>query len=353
MVSAHRLVIAISFATLILGDAGAQGYDPTVYITELTDESRGRAMEVWIWGPGEPRQAGSRVGGNAVFEPVAGRIANGFAPGRHPLLVFFHGTNGNTRAIAWLSSALAARGYIVVSANHPGSTSLDVSEESVLQTWLQAQDGSFLLDELLASSRFAPSVDVERIGSIGFSLGGYSALAIAGARLDIGRLQAFCREKPDEATCELFPNALYGPTVKGEPQNRDVSDPRIRAAVSLAPGFVPAMDRKSLAAIAVPVLVVTGSADEMLPVARHGRPLAGRMQRGEYVELSYASHFSFLGLCTEGALEVLRADDAEFLCDDLGAEPRSAVHARVIRHVESFLAQRLGTPESRLRAESE
>ena len=347
MFSFNRLAIAITLATLSLGDARAEGYDPTVYITELTDESRERTMEVWIWGPGERQETASRVGGNGVFEPVDGRTGNSFVPGEHPLLVFFHGTNGNTRSIAWLSAALATRGYIVVSANHPGSTSLDVSEESVLQTWLQASDGSFLIDELLASSQFGPSIDVERIGSIGFSLGGYSALAIAGARLRIDELQAFCREAPEEATCELFPNALYGPSVKGEPQNRDVADPRIRAAVSLAPGFVPALDRMSLTAIDAPVLVIAGSADEMLPVARHARLLAGRLKRGEYAELSYASHFSFLGVCTEGARELLREDGAEFLCDDLGVERRAAVHARVIRYVESFLAHWLGEQSRR------
>ncbi len=344
MVSLRKIALAAAVATLVVGDALAQAYEPAVYITELTDESRGRTMEVWVWGPGERRGDTSLVGGNAVFEPVAGRLGHEFAPGRHPLLVFFHGTNGNTRSIAWLSAALAARGYLVVSANHPGSTSLDVTEESILKTWLQATDGSFLIDSLLVSDRFGPSIDATRIGSIGFSLGGYSALAIAGARLQIGRLQDFCRAAPEEATCELFPNALYGPAVKGEPQNRDVSDPRIRAAVSLAPGYVPAMDPASLAAIEVPVLVIAGSADEMLPAAHHARRLAGRLERGEYAELSYASHFSFLGLCAEGSRELLREEGVEFLCDDLGAEQREAVHARVVGYVDSFLGHWLGMP---------
>ena len=344
MFSLHKLAIAIAVAMPILGGAHAQTYDAVVYTTELTDESRDRTMEVWVWGPGERQDSGSRVGGNAVFEPVDGRIGSGFAPGRHPMVVFFHGTNGNTRAIAWLSAALARRGYVVVSANHPGSTSLDVSEESVLETWSQASDGSFLIDELLASSRFAASIDEERIGSLGFSLGGYSALAVAGARLEISKLKDFCRARPDEPTCELFPNALYGPSTEGEPQNRDVADARIRAAVSLAPGYVPAMDPASLAAIDTPVLVIAGSADEMLPIAHHGRLLAGQLKRGEYTELSYASHFSFLGVCAAGALEVLREDAAEFLCDDLGVERRSAVHARLVSHIESFLDYWLSAP---------
>ncbi len=337
MFTQHAFRAAIILAASALANARADAYEPAVYITELTDASRARTMEVWIWGPAEHKGSATTVAGNSVFEPVTGSVSRGFAPGPHPLLVFFHGTSGNTRSIAWLSSALAARGYIVVSANHPGSTSLQVTQESMMQTWLQAEDGRFLIDMLLESKEFAASIDAERIGSIGFSLGGYSALAIAGVRLEIRKLQDFCRASPGEETCKLFPDTLYGPQVAGEPQNRDVSDPRIRATVSLAPGFVPALDPESVADVDIPVLVMAGSEDEMLPVEHHARALAGRFVRGEYVELSYASHFSFLGRCTSGALEVLREESAEFLCHDPAGSNRQAIHDRAIRYITAFL----------------
>ncbi|MCG8369665.1 MAG: prolyl oligopeptidase family serine peptidase [Proteobacteria bacterium] len=337
MFTQHVFRIAIVLVAAAFANAWAGPYEPAVHITELTDESRARTMEVWIWGPAERTGNASLVAGNSVFEPVAGRTGRDFAPGAHPLLVFFHGTSGNTRSIAWLSSALAAHGYAVVSANHPGSTSLQVSQESLMQTWQQAEDGSFLIDTLLASKEFAASIDAERIGSIGFSLGGYSALAIAGVRLEIRKLQAFCRARPEEETCKLFPDALYGAEVEGRPQNRDVSDPRIRAAVSLAPGFVPALDPDSVAAVGIPVLVVAGSEDEMLPVGHHARALAGRFALGDYVELGYAAHFGFLGRCTSGALEILREENAEFLCHDPAASTRQAIHDRAVRYIAGFL----------------
>lgn len=312
-------------------------YEPTVYITELTDESRARKMEVWVWGPSQPIGRASEVAGNSVFEPVPGSAGAELVPGRHPMLVLFHGTSGNTRSIAWLSSALAAHGYIVVSANHPGSTSLQVTQESLIETWSQAEDGSFLINSVLASEEFAPFIDADRIGSIGFSLGGYSALAIAGARLDIRKLQEFCRTSPEEETCKLFPDALYGPQVSGYPQNRSVLDPRVSAVVTLAPGFVPALAEDSIASMKIPVLIVAGTKDEMLPVEHHARLLAGQFVMGEYVELSYLSHFGFLGQCTSGALEILREERAEFLCHDPAQSTRSAIHDSVIRAVTAFL----------------
>lgn len=338
----QRNVIAVVMAIWLALCSGldADAYEAMVHMTELTDNARGKSMEVWLWGPSVSEASDTTVAGNSVFQPVKGRHGREFAPGRHPLLIMFHGTNGNTRSMAWLGSSLAARGYMVVSANHPGTTSLQVTQESILQSWSQAEDGSFLIDSLLASEEFASSIDPSRIGSIGFSLGGYSALAIAGVRLDIEKLQVFCRQRPDEETCKLFPDALYGPLVEGQPQDRDLTDPRIALAVGLAPGFVPAMNSESLSAIEVPTLVVSASQDEMLPVGYHARLLAGRMPGSEYLELGYASHFSFLGECAEGAVETLREEGVEFLCRDPEGASRRRIHETTVRYIETFLEAR-------------
>jgi predicted dienelactone hydrolase len=45
-------------------------------------------------------------------------------------------------------------------------------------------DLSFLLNYLLSQSGFARYIDENNIGAIGFSLGGYSVLALAGAEID-------------------------------------------------------------------------------------------------------------------------------------------------------------------------
>ena len=337
-----RCASALSLLYALTVSFVADAHVATVQVMELTDPKRGRTMEVWVWGPASVGEGTQKLAGNSVFEPVAGRPDSPYAPGRHPLLVLFHGTSGNARSMAWLSAGLAERGYMVVSANHPGSTSLDVSEESLIQTWLQAEDGTFLIDSLLASEQFARSIDADRIASIGFSLGGYSALAIAGVRLRIEELQAFCRRRPDEETCRLFPAALFGPAVDGRPQDRSLGDSRIRAAVSLAPGFVPAFDAGSIEAIGFPVMVIVGSSDLMLPVGQHGRPLAGRFPRGEYVELSGVSHFSFLGPCTEAAPAILREEGVEFICQDAAGSDRRKINAAVLAYVDRFLAASFG-----------
>ena len=332
-------LIGLVAAALLLSSQAAQAGDVAVVSAMAYDAERDREISFLIWGPSDGSGEETLVAGNSVFEPVAAVPHGAFAEGPHPLIVLFHGTSGNYRAMGWLGRALAAEGAMVVVANHPGSTSLDVTEQSMMETWNQAQDGSFLISWVLASDEFGSLIDQDRIVSAGFSLGGYSALAIAGAEIRTEALQAFCIERPASETCKLFGPELYGPLAEEGRQDQPLGDDRIVAAVSLAPGLIPAMDVRSFDRMALPVLVVAGTHDEMLPIDRHARLLAGRFQNGAYLELGNASHFSFLGLCTPNASEVLAEEDAEFLCNNPNEGDRREIHALTVRMIVSFLRQ--------------
>ena len=58
--------------------------------------------------------------------------------------------------------------------------------------WERAWDVSAALDTVLADPNFAPHIDPERVYSIGFSMGGATALQLAGLRGDIGAFKAHC-----------------------------------------------------------------------------------------------------------------------------------------------------------------
>jgi predicted dienelactone hydrolase len=87
---------------------------------------------------------------------------------------------GRTRtAPIGLGTALAAQGYLVASVNHHGNTSVEP------------------VDAL-----FGSRIDPTRIGAAGFSLGGYTVIAVAGGRTDLQVFAAFCRGPERDATCE-------------------------------------------------------------------------------------------------------------------------------------------------------
>jgi predicted dienelactone hydrolase len=119
------------------------------------------------------------------------------APGKHPVLLFSHGYLGMSDQSIFLTEACARHGYVVASMNH-GDAIVSVFRQKqdppkFLQfaTWTDEKyrdrrdDIEALLDSLTTwngtdDSPFAGSLDMQHIGGMGHSLGGYTMLGLAG-----------------------------------------------------------------------------------------------------------------------------------------------------------------------------
>jgi predicted dienelactone hydrolase len=148
-------------------------------------------LHVVIWYPAadrtqtEPIEIGPP--GVAYFVESQGALDAPIAatPAQLPFIVVSHGTGGTSMDLSWLCAGLAAHGYIVASVDHPGNNALEaptVAGNAVW--WLRADDLSRVIDGVSNMPRFGTRIDRGRIGAAGFSLGGYTVLAIAGARGD-------------------------------------------------------------------------------------------------------------------------------------------------------------------------
>ena len=88
--------------------------------------------------------------------------------------------------------------------------------------WEQPGDVRRMLDQLLRSE-FARDVDPGRVSVVGFSLGGASAMLLAGARVEMDRFRVFC-ETHDDGACWAFRRhfEVHGRCVlrKGGPKSR-------------------------------------------------------------------------------------------------------------------------------------
>ncbi|MFF8602835.1 alpha/beta hydrolase family protein [Streptomyces sp. NPDC015232] len=123
--------------------------------SDLRDPARPRPVRVYRWEPAEP------------------------AAGPAPLVVVSHGTGGSGSAMGWLVRPLREAGFRVVALDHHGNDFVGGYEpEGFLHVWERPRDVSFVLDALAAEEPLGP------VGVAGFSLGGYTAAALAGARLD-------------------------------------------------------------------------------------------------------------------------------------------------------------------------
>lgn len=170
--------------------------------TVIVDPERdGRMLGVDVWYPArEPADddlAARQKSTYELFPGVSFESAGAFhdlpaKPGSYPLILFSHGRTGMRFAYSLVCEALAARGAIVVSSDHPG----DVLTDWLLGTFAddRTNEVNRVADAHLLLRAFThghPSigvgvlnaVDHDRIVLMGHSYGAYTALATAaGAR---------------------------------------------------------------------------------------------------------------------------------------------------------------------------
>jgi dienelactone hydrolase len=106
--------------------------------------------------------------------------------GACPLIVFSHSSGSHRQSATFLCTHLSSHGYVVAAINHSEVIApelvrkLDESEEHKAARWQavidsRVPDVRFLLDHLLKSGD--PQIDPRRIGIVGHSFGGWTALA--------------------------------------------------------------------------------------------------------------------------------------------------------------------------------
>jgi predicted dienelactone hydrolase len=291
--------------------------------------------------------------GPALFiaDPVAENAAIAPSPARLPLILLSHGTGGTAQSLAWFAGALAAQGYIVAGVNHPGNNATEPYRvQGFMLWWQRAKDLRRVLDGMLADPEFGPRIDRQRIGAAGFSLGGYTMMALAGGITSMARFEAFCQERQGQGSCKMppeFPDlrersqALaksdkdYA-TALGE-SSKSYRDPRIRAVFAMAPALGPAFTPESLAAIAIPVAITAGEGDPIVPIAENAKVYAATIPHAELTVFPGAvGHYVFLDLCTEAGRKALPGP-----CIDAPGVDRAAIHEATIGLASKFFGAKL------------
>ena len=333
-----RLTLLCALALAAAHQAAADtlpGYDRF----DLSAAHRARPVAASLWYPAAGPTYRAPVGGGSIFQPVEAFMGPAVAAGRHPLVMLSHGSGGDADTLGWLSAELVARGAIVLAVDHPGSTSGDSSPRRSVDLDVRARDLSAALDAVLADPAFARFVDRDRIGAVGFSLGGTTALGLAGLRFDGAAQDARCATGPDAADCAFFLNGgvrfADRPGFEGDARDRSV-----RRAVAIDPGFGGAVVPGSLAETSARVTLVNlGEADRLgaVDVGPDGNDLARRLSGAAYVVIAPAHHFTALGACAPGAAALLAEEGEDPICTDPEDVDRADVHARLVEAVAAGL----------------
>ena len=334
----------------VIAAATAPGHAEGVGFRRLTQaDPSPRQLEAAVWYPTAASQPETLLGDNAVFVGVPVIVDAVPAPGRHRLVVLSHGYGGNIGNQAWLAVALARRGYVVAAVNHPGTTSRDRTPEIGARLWERSHDLSRLIDQVTGDP--ALGVIADKVGVVGHSLGGWTAIAIAGARFDPARIAADCAVNAGLGACVAYRELGAGETPEARAKlASDLRDPRFGAAVAIDLGLARGFTPESLAAVKVPVLVISaGEGDDRIPAKLESGYLVDHLpaEMVTSVALDGAAHFTFLPVCKPGAAELLEADtpgDGIICADGTPSAGREALHAKAAGEVARFLDAALGPP---------
>lgn len=238
------------------------------------DEARERPLSVECWYPAEV-PAGTQeateygpVRWHGLSDPVsfAGQALRGREPNvqNAPTVIYAHGAPGSRLQATYLCEHLASHGFFVAAIDATSMTYADFDSQAYVSGLVDRPlDVPFVLDEL--AKRFAGMADTEHAAIIGYSFGGYTALASCGAGLDFEQLRANSSRQDNIGYALGFQERLE--PARGK-QRGWQGDKRLQAAFVMAPWNAPVLE---LAQVSVPLFIAVGELDTVAPLDRDSR----------------------------------------------------------------------------------
>jgi predicted dienelactone hydrolase len=232
--------------------------------------------------PGEAPVAGApktfAVLGKALRDapPIRGKA--------FPLVIVSHGYPGSRYFLSYLTENLASKGYVVVAIDHTDSVTGAVKPfpATLLN---RASDQLFTIGAVEEMSKHSDHflngvVDVSTVGIVGYSMGGYGALASGGAAYS---------KKSIAGT--LMPGPYFDPWTEGSPSYQEKLRKEVKAIVAIAPwGQQPPYnmwDASGLAGIKLPLLVIAGDQDDVADFPNGIKPIFERAVNSDRCMLVY------------------------------------------------------------------
>jgi predicted dienelactone hydrolase len=218
--------------------------------------------------PPRPRRFGDRGYPLAVADDAD------VAGDRLPLVVVSHGTGSTPWLVRELAAAIAGAGFVVLLLEHAGNRRGDDALAGTLANLAnRPRHFTAAVDAALVDPVVGPHV-IPRVAGLGHSLGGYTAVAVAGGK----------------------PLALPHEAGSGVAEPVEVvADPRVACVVLLAPALYAFLAADALAAVRVPVLARAGERDELVPPFAVEQILRGLPVDTplDYAVVPGAGHFAF------------------------------------------------------------
>lgn len=230
--------------------------------------------------------------------------------GPFPLVMISHGSGSSPLVYRTIAAYLARHGYIVALPEHPGNNRHDNSLEDTLENLEnRPRHIRLVIDAIAADPQLNGHVLSNDVAMIGHSMGGYTALAVAGGQ----------------------PWTGPGQKVAVTP------DARVKALVLLAPAACWFVPNDALKDVNVPILLLIGEHDKITPrwQAQLVLDLVPNPAQVTLRVIENAGHFSFLSPFPPA----MQREDFLPSTDPAGFD-REQFHVALNEEIRDFLLQR-------------
>lgn len=265
----------------------------------VTDPVHDRPFDVSVWTPTADKDNGS-------------------------LVLISHGFSGDRTAHSNFAQVLVAQGYTVAAPTHPDLAGLESEDPTLDPLTLRPRHLSLTIDAMETSA----GGSFESVAVIGHSMGGYSALRLAGIQPNLdGSLDSHCDEVDDQILCNGRARSRFETIASS---GDDFSDGRVTKVILLAPGYGPLFGQEPLNP-AAGVLVVFASDDDELPGEQVDN-LVDRLGASAESSAVDGGHFVFLRPCTDAERSAVPA-----ICEDPDGVDRLAIHQELGTQIATFI----------------
>ena len=272
--------------------------------------------------------------------------------GNGRLVMLSHGSGGNPWVHTNLARTLVEAGFVAAFPQHRGDNYSDPGSPGPDSWKIRPLEVSRAIDAVAQDARFAPLLNLDKVGMYGMSAGGHTALSLAGGRWSELGFRGHCEKhlSDDFPACVGLTTQLTGSWLDGFRKwtARSViawrfndatwhthRDPRIKAIVAAVP-YASDFEMASLAAPRVPLGLVTAGKDKWLAPAFHSGAVLKSCKTCVLVaDMPNAGHGALLSPMPPG----LTGKVGELLNDPPGFDRR--VLPEVDRKIAVFFAKHL------------
>ncbi|MED4208139.1 alpha/beta hydrolase family protein [Priestia megaterium] len=241
-------------------------------IVDIEDHGNEHDFPLLIMYPTYQEEQVEKMGPYTISAAQDAPLSNG----SFPLVILSHGDGSTPLVYRTIAQFLARNGFIVGVPQHPFNNRENNTLSGTIDNLKNRPNHiRTIIDWFLKESSFSPSIKSNNISLIGHSMGGYTALAVAG-----GVPTSFPSESADQKPYCLSVN----------------QDNRVQSLILLAPATGWFREKGALEDVNIPILMITGEKDTITPSFHGGFVLNGvsDTEKVQHIVVENGGHFSFL-----------------------------------------------------------